>query len=51
MVAVVVDDRFDLSEFQHRLSRRLPDYACPVMVRISPALDTTETPRQGPAFF
>jgi fatty-acyl-CoA synthase len=40
MAAVVVDDRFDLAEFQDRLSLRLPAYACPVIVRFCMALDT-----------
>ncbi len=46
MVAVVVDDGFDLRTLQHHLSRRLPAYACPVVVRICAALDTTETFKQ-----
>jgi fatty-acyl-CoA synthase len=31
---------------QHHLSSRLPAYACPVVVRICAALDTTETFKQ-----
>jgi fatty-acyl-CoA synthase len=46
MVAIVIDDRFDLGGFAGRLARRLPPYACPVFVRISAALDTTETFKQ-----
>jgi fatty-acyl-CoA synthase len=46
MVAVVVDDDFDLREFQRHLSLRLPAYACPVMVRICASLDATETFKQ-----
>jgi fatty-acyl-CoA synthase len=46
MVAVVVDDGFDLGALQHHLSSRLPAYACPVAVRICAALDTTETFKQ-----
>ena len=46
MVAVVVDDGFDLGALQHHLSSRLPAYACPVVVRICAALDTTETFKQ-----
>ena len=46
MVAIVIDSRFDLHEFAERLSRRLPAYACPVMIRICTALDTTETFKQ-----
>ena len=46
MVAVVVDDGFDLRTLQHHLSSRLPAYARPVAVRICAALDTTETFKQ-----
>jgi fatty-acyl-CoA synthase len=46
MAAVVVDDRFDLTEFQQHLAQRLPAYAHPVFVRVSAALDTTETFKQ-----
>jgi fatty-acyl-CoA synthase len=46
MAAIVVDDGFDLSEFHDCLSRRLPAYACPVIVRICTALDLTETFKQ-----
>ena len=46
MAAVVVDDRFDLAEFREGVSRRLPAYARPVMVRFCTALDTTETFKQ-----
>jgi fatty-acyl-CoA synthase len=46
MAAVVVDDRFDLTEFQHHIARRLPAYAQPVFVRISATLETTETFKQ-----
>jgi fatty-acyl-CoA synthase len=46
MAAIVVDDGFDLAEFRLRLSRRLPAYACPVIVRFCTALDTTETFKQ-----
>jgi fatty-acyl-CoA synthase len=46
MAAVVVDDRFDLVEFAGHLARRLPAYACPVMLRFCAALDTTETFKQ-----
>jgi fatty-acyl-CoA synthase len=46
MAAVVVGDRFDLAEFRDGVSRRLPAYACPVMVRFCTALDTTETFKQ-----
>jgi fatty-acyl-CoA synthase len=46
MVAIVADDGFDLADFRDRLSRRLPAYACPVMVRFCDVLDTTETFKQ-----
>jgi fatty-acyl-CoA synthase len=46
MAAIVTGDRFDLTEFRNHLSRRLPAYAHPVFVRISAALDTTETFKQ-----
>jgi fatty-acyl-CoA synthase len=46
MAAVVVDDRFDLAEFRQHIARRLPAYACPVVVRFCTALDTTETFKQ-----
>lgn len=46
MAAIVVDDRFDLAEFRDRLARRLPAYACPVMLRFCTALEFTETFKQ-----
>jgi fatty-acyl-CoA synthase len=46
MAAIVVNDDFDFTALQHHLARRLPGYACPVFVRISEALDTTETFKQ-----
>ena len=46
MAAVVVGDRFDLAEFRGHLSRRLPAYACPVILRFCNELDTTETFKQ-----
>jgi fatty-acyl-CoA synthase len=46
MVAVVVDDGFDLGEFQSALAGRLPAYALPVFVRICATLDITETFKQ-----
>jgi fatty-acyl-CoA synthase len=46
MAGIVVDDRFDLTEFWNHISRRLPAYACPVAIRICAALDTTETFKQ-----
>jgi fatty-acyl-CoA synthase len=46
MAAIVIDNRFDLHEFAEHLSRRLPVYACPVVIRICTSLDTTETFKQ-----
>ncbi len=46
MAAIVVDGRFDLTEFRAHIVRRLPAYAHPVFVRICAALDTTETFKQ-----
>jgi fatty-acyl-CoA synthase len=46
MAAIVVDDDFDLAEFHENLSRRLPAYARPVIVRICTTLDVTETFKQ-----
>ena len=46
MAAIVIDNRFDLGEFAEHLSRRLPAYACPVVIRICTSLDTTETFKQ-----
>jgi fatty-acyl-CoA synthase len=46
MAAIVADDRFDLGEFGEHLARRLPAYACPVMIRLCASLDTTETFKQ-----
>jgi fatty-acyl-CoA synthase len=46
MAAIVVDDRFDLGEFQQHISRRLPAYAWPVIVRFCTTLDSTETFKQ-----
>jgi len=46
MTGIVIDDRFDISEFGDHLARRLPAYACPVFVRICTTLDNTETFKQ-----
>jgi fatty-acyl-CoA synthase len=46
MAAIVVNEDFDLVKFHDCLSRRLPAYACPVIVRICRALDVTETFKQ-----
>jgi fatty-acyl-CoA synthase len=44
--AIVVDDGFDVNALHGHLSRRLPAYACPVAIRISTALEATETFKQ-----
>lgn len=46
MVAILAGDGFDLAELRNHLSRRLPAYACPVLVRICATLDSTETFKQ-----
>jgi fatty-acyl-CoA synthase len=46
MAAIVTDASFDFAEFSDQLSRRLPAYACPVFIRLSAALDSTETFKQ-----
>jgi fatty-acyl-CoA synthase len=46
MAALVVDESFDLAQFADHLSRRLPAYACPVVIRFCNELDTTETFKQ-----
>ena len=43
MAAIVIDGNFDIGEFASHLAKRLPVYACPVMIRICTALDATET--------
>jgi len=46
MAAIVISDRFDLSEFADYISCRLPPYACPVIIRFSTELEATETFKQ-----
>lgn len=46
MAALVTDASFDFAEFSAHLARRLPAYACPVFVRLSAGLDSTETFKQ-----
>ena len=43
MAAIVAADGFDFASFADHLSHRLPDYAIPVFVRLSQALDATDT--------
>ena len=46
MAAIVIDDRFDFKTFVDHLASRLPVYAHPLFLRVSPAVDTTETFKQ-----
>ena len=46
MTAIVIDDRFDFKIFAQYLASRLPEYAHPLFLRISQAVDTTETFKQ-----
>jgi fatty-acyl-CoA synthase len=46
MAAIVTGDGFDFISFADHLLHRLPDYAIPVFVRLSQALDATETFKQ-----
>ncbi len=46
MAALVVDDDFDPAALSAELARRLPAYAQPVVLRITTALDATETFKQ-----
>jgi fatty-acyl-CoA synthase len=46
MSAVVADERFDIAELRDHLARRLPVYACPVILRFCSTLDNTETFKQ-----
>ena len=43
MVAAVVSDDFDLIAFRQHLVERLPDYACPLFLRILGKIETTAT--------
>jgi len=43
MVAIVSDGELDLDGFRQHLTTRLPDYACPVFVRLLPEIETTST--------
>jgi fatty-acyl-CoA synthase len=46
MAAIVTDDSFDIDGLSDHLSHRLPAYAWPVFIRLSAALDATETFKQ-----
>jgi fatty-acyl-CoA synthase len=43
MAAVLVNDDFDLATLRHHLNERLPEYACPLFLRICSELETTST--------
>jgi len=43
MVAIVSDGDLDLDAFRKHLTTRLPDYACPVFVRLLREIETTGT--------
>jgi fatty-acyl-CoA synthase len=43
MAAIVIDQNFNFEMLADHLARRLPPYAHPLFVRISGALDATET--------
>jgi fatty-acyl-CoA synthase len=43
MAAITVDDRFDFPTLNRHLKKYLPDYACPMFVRLCDSLDTTGT--------
>jgi len=43
MAALVVDETFSLSHFRRDVASALPAYACPVFVRIVPAIELTGT--------
>ncbi|WP_034492613.1 long-chain-acyl-CoA synthetase [Afifella pfennigii] len=46
MVALVVEDDFDLAGFHNHVSRQLPRYARPIFLRVQQALDITGTFKQ-----
>jgi len=46
MAAIVAGENFDFETFSEHLTRRLPAYAHPVFLRISNAIDATETFKQ-----
>jgi fatty-acyl-CoA synthase len=43
MVAIVSDGELDLEAFRKHLTTRLPEYACPVFVRLLREIETTST--------
>jgi fatty-acyl-CoA synthase len=46
MATIVVDENFDFKTLSEHLAKRLPPYAHPLFLRISGALDATETFKQ-----
>jgi len=43
MAAIATNDQFDLVEFRKQIVERLPEYARPVFLRLSGALEVTAT--------
>jgi fatty-acyl-CoA synthase len=43
MVALVVDDRFDISALRAQIESRLPAYARPLFLRVSNRIEMTDT--------
>ena len=43
MAAVVIKDGFDISDFRAHLVKRLPEYACPLFLRIRGNIEVTAT--------
>ena len=43
MVAAVVSEDFDLTKFRQHLVERLPEYACPLFLRVPGKIETTGT--------
>jgi fatty-acyl-CoA synthase len=46
MAAIIIDDRFNFKMLVDHLASRLPVYAHPLFLRVSPAVETTETFKQ-----
>jgi fatty-acyl-CoA synthase len=46
MAAIVVDGDFDMAALPAHLAARLPHYARPIFLRLSPAIDVTGTFKQ-----
>jgi len=43
MAALVSDGTIDFAELRRHLARRLPPYACPLLLRLTDSIDTTST--------